>query len=181
MRRLLDSIYRGSGILAAVFLALIALLVIAQIAGRLAGVLVPGTDDLASFSLTATSFLALAYTFRSGGHIRVTLLVRKAGPAERRRLELGCLAVGASIIGYFAYYLVEMVIDSYRFGEMSMGVLPIPLWIPESSMAIGALVLFVALVDEIAHVARRGVPSYPDETAPAGRPPEPEAARPRGR
>jgi TRAP-type C4-dicarboxylate transport system permease small subunit len=178
MRRLLDAVYLGSGILAAAFLALIALLVLAQMAGRLVGVLVPGTDDLASFSLTATSFLALAYTFRSGGHIRVTLLVRKAAPAARRRLELGCLGVGTAIVGYFAGHVVEMVIDSYRFGEMSTGVLPVPLWIPQSSMAVGALVLFVALVDEIVHVARRGVPSYPDETH-AAAPAPGDAARPR--
>jgi len=160
MRRFLDALYRGFGALAAVFLALIAALVVAQVGGRLVGVLVPGADDLASFALTASSFLALAYTLRAGGHIRVTLLLHLAGAGQRRALELWCLALAACVTGYFAYHVVEMAWDAYRFNDRSVGVLPVPLWIPQSAMALGTVVLAVALVDDLVRVARGGEPSY---------------------
>lgn len=170
MRRFLNQLYRGCGALAAVFLALIAALVVAQVGGRLVGVLVPGADDLAGFSLTASSFLALASTLRAGGHIRVTFLLRRAGGGQRRALELACLAVGAGVTGYFAWHVVEMTWDAYRFGDRSVGVLPIPLWIPQSAMALGTAVLFIAFVDELVRVVRRGAPSYSDagDDVPAG-------------
>jgi TRAP-type C4-dicarboxylate transport system permease small subunit len=163
MRPLLDGLYRTCGVLAACFLALIAVIVVVQVTGRFLGMLVPGADDLASFSLMASSFLALAPTLRAGAHIRMTLLLRWAPPARRRALELGCLAFGTAVTGYFAYHVGEMAWDAYRFGEKSMGTLPIPLWMPQASMALGVVVLTIAFVDEIAQVVMYGAPSYPDD------------------
>jgi TRAP-type C4-dicarboxylate transport system permease small subunit len=160
VRRLLDGVYRICGGLAAFFVFLIAALVVAQVGGRLAGVLVPGADDLAGYALTASSFLALAHTLRAGGHIRLTMLIRRAGRGQRLLLESGGLAFGAIVTGYFTYHVVDMAWDAYRFGERSQGILSVPLWIPQSVMALGAVVLFVAFVDDLVVVVRGGVPSY---------------------
>lgn len=160
MRRLLDQLYRACGALAAFFVFLIAALVVAQVAGRLIGVLVPGADDLAGYALTASSFLALAHTLRAGGHIRLTLLIRRAGRRQRLLLETGCLAFGVLVTGYFTYHVVEMARDAYRFGERSQGILPVPLWIPQAVMAVGAAVLFLAFVDDLVAVLRGGAASY---------------------
>ena len=56
-----------------------------------------------------------------------------------------------------------MAWDAYRFGEKSIGQLPLPLWIPQSVMALGIVVLTVAFVDEFVRVLRCGTPSYPDD------------------
>jgi TRAP-type C4-dicarboxylate transport system permease small subunit len=160
VRRLLDGVYRICGGAAAFFVFMITALVVAQVGGRLAGVLVPGADDLAGYALTASSFLALAHTLRAGGHIRLTMLIRKAGRGQRRLLEAGCLTFAALVTGYFTYHVVDMAWDAYRFGERSQGILSVPLWIPQSVMALGAVVLFVAFVDDLVVVVRGGVPSY---------------------
>lgn len=169
IRSALDGVYRACGAAAGCAILLIAVLVAAQVIGRLFGVLVPGADDLAGFALTASSFLALAYTLRAAGHIRMTLLLRVAGPRQRAALEGACLVLGALMTGYFGYHVVEMAWDAYRFGERSQGVLPIPLWIPQTVMAIGATVLCLALVDDLVSVLRGGRPSY------EARPPERDA------
>ena len=160
MRRLLDGGYRACGALAAFCVFAIAVLVVAQVGGRLAGVLVPGADDLAGYALTASSFLALAHTLRANGHIRLTLLLRGAGPRRRLLLESGCLGFGVVVTGYFAYHVIEMARDAYRFGERSQGILSVPLWIPQAVMALGTVVLFVAFVDDLIVVLRGGRASY---------------------
>lgn len=160
MRRLLDGVYRACGALAAFCIVLIAALIVAQVGGRLAGVLVPGADDLAGYALTASSFLALAHTLRAGGHIRLTLLIRRADRGQRLLLESGCLAFGVLVTGYFAYHVVDMAWDAYRFGERSQGILSVPLWIPQAVMALGAVVLFVAFVDDLVVIFRGGATSY---------------------
>lgn len=160
VRAFLDSIYRGCGAVAGVFLASIAVLVATQIVGRLFGVLVPGADDLAGFSLVATSFLALPYTLKAGGHIRVALLLQRLAPARRRAFELWCLAAGAFVSAYFAFYAVDLAWGSYVFGDMSQGVLPIPLWAPQSGMALGLVVLAIAFLDELSLVLLGKPPSY---------------------
>jgi len=160
VRRALDALYRVSGVVAACCLALIACLVLAQIVGRMAGVLVPGADDLASYALVATSFLALAYTLKAGGHIRVALLLRRLPPRPRRLAELGALALGTAITLYFAWFALELTWLSWRFGDMSQGVLPIPLWLPQSVMALGLVVFAVALIDELVLVLKGGLAGY---------------------
>jgi TRAP-type C4-dicarboxylate transport system permease small subunit len=160
VRGVLDGLYRTCGALAAFCIVLIAALVVAQVAGRLVGVFVPGADDLAGYALTASSFLALAHTLRANGHIRLTLLIRGAGPVRRFLIESSCLAAGALITGYFAYHAAEMVRDAYRFGDRAQGVLPVPLWMPQAVMTLGAAVLCIAFVDDLFVVLRGGLPSY---------------------
>ena len=151
--------------MAAVCLAAIAGFVVIQVVGRLLGVLVPGADDLAGYALMASTFLGLASTLRSGVHIRVTLLLNGAPPGRRRALELWSLGLGAIIGAYVTWYVVEMAVDAWRFGERSTGNLPVPLWMPQAIMAFGLLVLTIAFVDDFLRVLRGEPPSYPEDAA----------------
>src|SRR4051794_23834160 len=83
-RRVLDRVYELSGCLAGLCLVAIAVLVLAQIVGRLLGILVPSADDFAGYAMGASVFLALAHTLRAGGHIRVSLIIDRLGPRARR-------------------------------------------------------------------------------------------------
>lgn len=160
MRRKLFPLYRGCGVLAALFLVGIAAVLLAQIVGRLFGILVPSANELAGFSMAAATFLALADTLGSGGHIRVSLVIQRLKGRVRRAVELWCLAVGVLLIGYFTIYTIVMVWESYDFGDVSPGLLPVPLWIPQIGMAIGLLGMTAALVEELVHVWRGAVPVY---------------------
>jgi len=160
VRILLDRVYKGAGYLAGAFIVLIVLMILAQIVGRWIEVIVPSTEDFAGYFLASSSFLALAYTFKQGGHIRVTLLVRHFKGGFRKPFLLFALVVLALIIGYGAYYASLLVIESWQFGEMSQGYIAIPIWIPQTSMAAGLIVFFVALVDELILVLRGGNPAF---------------------
>ena len=160
MRRALDSLYRFSGLLSAFFLLMIAVLVTAQIVGRMFDVLVPSADDFARLSMAASSFLGLAWALRRGAHIRVALLLERMAPPRRRVMELLCLGIGTALSAYFAGYAIDMVIDGIRFPEYTIGLIPIPKWIPQIAMALGATILTVAFLDDLVVVLRGGVPSY---------------------
>ena len=160
MRTFLDWLYRATGVLAGVFLVLIAALVLAQIVGRLFGVLVPGADVFAVYALIATSFLALAHTLRTGGHIRVALLLRGLNPTHRRYFEIWCLALGAFIACYFTWFGARMVWESVIWGERAIGLVAVPLWLPRTAIALGALVLAISFIDELIRVWRGDPPIY---------------------
>jgi TRAP-type C4-dicarboxylate transport system permease small subunit len=61
---------------------------------------------------------------------------------------------------YMAYACISFVHDSYRFADVSTGMLAIPLWIPQSSMALGTVLLAVALIEETIRVIRGNQPIY---------------------
>jgi TRAP-type C4-dicarboxylate transport system permease small subunit len=158
-RRCLDGLYLGSGLLAACFLLLILLTITGQIIGRFIGIAIDSTE-IGGFSLAATTFLGLGYTLRHGGHVRVTLLIRYAGGRLGRAVELWCSGVAAVSAVYFAGQVVNMVHDSWRFGDLSPGLLAIPIWIPQTGMAVGLVVLAVAFADDFVHVLRGHKPVY---------------------
>ncbi|MEO1491311.1 MAG: TRAP transporter small permease [Pseudomonadota bacterium] len=160
MRRALDSLYTGAGVLSGLFLVGIAVTIIAQVIARLIGLTIDSTET-AGFCLAASTFLGLAYTLRRGGHIRVTLAIRHAGPGLRRWIEIWCLAVSAAGVAYFLYWAVDLVWFSWKFNELSPGLMAIPFWIPRLTMAVGALILLIALIDDMICVIRgRAEPSY---------------------
>lgn len=113
-------------------------------------------DDFAGYSMLASSFLALAHTFGRGEHVRVTLLIQRLQGRARRWAELWCLAAGTFLSGFLAWYCVKLMLDSRTFGDMSTGLVAIPLWIPQVFMAIGACVLFIAMVEQLVVVAIGG-------------------------
>jgi TRAP-type C4-dicarboxylate transport system permease small subunit len=158
--RFLDKLYAAGAALAAVFLVLIAALTLSQVIGRAIGVVVPDAGDLAGYAMAASIFLALAHTFRSGGHIRVNLLLIHVPRRLRHALECWCLALLTAIGGLFAVFAVKMVMDSLEFGDVSTGMMPIPLWIPQTSMAFGALLFEIAVIEETVRAFRGREPRY---------------------
>jgi TRAP-type C4-dicarboxylate transport system permease small subunit len=160
LRRGLDALYLASGWLAGLFLVIILALMMALSVGRQVGINIASGDDFAAWSMAALAFLSLAYTFRSGEIIRIGFVLDRLDVRVRRAAELACLALGASLVGFFAWHAARMNYDSWRFDDMSHGVVAVPLWIPQLGYSIGLAILFVAFVDEFAHVLRGGDPRY---------------------
>jgi TRAP-type C4-dicarboxylate transport system permease small subunit len=172
MRTILDRFYALTLHLAAACLVLIAGLVGAQVVGRIAdtllklfghppyGFLVASLAEIAGYLLAAASFLALAATLKRGAHIRVTILLGSVSERARYFLELWALLAAAGFVAFIGVSLCSLTYDSLLFNEVSYGILPVPLAIPQAVMASGALALLVALVDELVLTWRRGRPSF---------------------
>jgi TRAP-type C4-dicarboxylate transport system permease small subunit len=160
MRKSLEALYNGSGVLAGVFLILIAALSLAQICGRVLGFDAYSFDDFAGFCMAASSFLGLAHTYRRNEHIRVSMLVDRFTGGKRRVLEMLCLAASTFLIGYFAWYAGDMALTSHQINDVSQGLVAVPLWLPQSGMALGLLVMTIAMLDDLIVVLTRGTPSY---------------------
>ncbi len=169
MRAALELLYRTSGRLAGFFLIAIAVLSLAQIGGRLLGFAAHSFDEFAGYCMAASSFLGLATTLRASEHIRMTLIVHRTRGAARRALETACLAAGGFLVGFFAWHAADMVWFSYATHDVSQGLVPVPLWIPQAGMALGLAVLLVALLDDLAVVLSGKAPVHdrPQGAAPA--------------
>jgi TRAP-type C4-dicarboxylate transport system permease small subunit len=165
VRRMLDALYLAGGMLAGLFLVIILLLMMALSLGRPLGINVPSGDDFAAWSLVGMSFLGLAHTFKRGEMIRVGLLMERLHGGPKRVAELFCLAIGSLFIGYFFAQSIRLAYDSYRFFDMSQGVIVVPLWIPQSAMVLGLGLLLLALLDELWKVLNGGKPTYEKEPA----------------
>lgn len=149
MRGFLDRLYAAAGYAAAFFMVGTLLMVVAGIADRALALGWRGTDMYAGYAMAACGFLALAHTLKRGEHIRVTLLLQAASARTRRLLEIWSLGAASVLAGALAFYAVKLTYQSWDFHDVSTGNDATPLWIPQISMAVGAIVLFIALVDDL--------------------------------
>jgi len=147
--RLLRLTYRFCGALAAVALVTLTLCIILSIVTRLMGVYIPGLTEYSGYSMAATGFLALAYTFQAHGHIRVGLLLNALHGRNRHILQLWCLGAATFFSIYLAYYLCRMTYVSWQLGDVSEGADAIHLWIPQTFTAVGAVILAVCVVHNL--------------------------------
>ena len=154
MRRFLDGLYGAAGLLAGLCTIGVLASVLASILGRQLSFNIPGTDAYAGYFMAAAGFLALASTFKHGEHIRVTLLLNSLAPAGSRRLDLFALTVGCLLAAAFAFFSVKLTYDSWVFNDISTSNDATPLWIPQTTMAVGTILFLVALVDELVRRSR---------------------------
>lgn len=157
--RALDTVYRYCGYFAALCMVLIAVLVTLSIVTRLTALYVPGLTEYSGYAMAAGSFLALAYTFTEGEHIRVELFIGRLAPKRRRVAEIWCLLVASGITVYLAWFMTRLTYFSWRFEEHSEGADAILMWKPQSIAAAGAIVLAVCIVH---HLVKRLAPENRD-------------------
>ena len=141
----LKHIYKISGFIAAIFLILVAVFILTGICSRIFGIYIRGLAEYSGYSMAASSFFALAYTFYNKAHIRITLFLEKFENKKRRFAEIWCLLVASFFSGFMAYYFIKMVIISIKFKERSEGADEILIWIPQTSLAIGSLIFFICV------------------------------------
>ncbi len=166
MRKFLDMLYQASGVAAAGFIVVICLVVSAQVVlnlvtkifGAQYAYTIPSYADFAGFSLAAASFLALAYTLNKGGHIRVTLLIQTFGGKPRLLAELFSLALGGAMAGYMSYYMIRLNYESWDYGDLSFGIIAIPIWIPQLAVSGGLVILTIAFVDLFVRTLKNRAP-----------------------
>jgi TRAP-type C4-dicarboxylate transport system permease small subunit len=145
----LDRLYDASAALGALAMVLLLVMVMLSIVSRQVGFNVPGVDAYAGYMMAAAGFLAMAHTLKKGEHIRVTLLVSSLHGAARRGIEAWSLFAASLLAVLSAFYSCKLAWQSHVFHDMSTSNDATPLWLPQLSMAIGAVVLAIAFVDEL--------------------------------
>ena len=160
LRRALDLLYSLAAGLAALSLLGIFLMMMAQVVMRELRLQLSGADDITAYLCVSTTFFALAATFKRGELIRVGMLIEKLGPGARRAMEALVLALAALIVSYIVWWTAQDVLFSWEIEEVAQGTVPFLVWIPKLAMPLGAGLLLVAILDELARVAAGLKPTY---------------------
>lgn len=160
MRTTLDKIFTLAGWLSGLFMIGTLAAVLIGIGARLFGLDAPGTDAYAGYSMAAGFFLALAYTLRHGEHIRVTLFMNRLTGTSKRALDMFCHAVAVLLAGALAWYSLRLVWLSHEMHDVSQGLDATPLWIPQTAMALGTVLLFLAFASDLVTLLRGDAIDY---------------------
>ena len=125
---LLDMLYLGSGVLAAIFMLLILVLIVCQMTARWTGLTFEGSTEFAGYAMAATSFFALAHALSRGAHIRVSIFLNISN-FTRLWLDAAAMLVAAIIATYFARYAIKTNFLSAVLNDRTQGQDQIPEWV----------------------------------------------------
>ena len=160
MRRWLDRLYLAAGVIAALNVLAVCVLMVGQSVLRQLGQRTGAINDIVAWCCAAAAFMAMAHAFKHGDFVRVTLTLEHVGPRTQRKLEIFSLALGSVATAYLAYWANRFAYESWEFNDIATGLLPMPLWIPQLSFALGSILLLIAVLDEFVLVLRGQRPSY---------------------
>jgi TRAP-type C4-dicarboxylate transport system permease small subunit len=155
MTAALHRLYRASGLLSAASLVLICGLIMAQIIARNLGGTVRDADEFAAWAMAAAGFLGLPYALHCGSHIRVSVVARFVPKSLHQAMEVLATGIALVLSAYLAGYIAVFVFESWRFNEVSQGLVPVPLWLPQLPMVLGSTLLTVAFLERLVCVLRR--------------------------
>jgi C4-dicarboxylate transporter DctQ subunit len=113
-------------------------------------------DEATGFLVVAIVMGGAAEAYRRGDHIRIDLVLEQVGPLARWLLDIWA---DAAVLAFSILLLVtawHTVVFSRQFGAYSSGYLELPMWIPQSTMLVGAALLgLVSVVRLLGHFTRR--------------------------
>jgi len=118
--RILDKVYFASGVVAACFMVMILLLIVAQMIARWSGWVFPGSTEYAGYAMAATSFFALAHALTRGAHIRVSILLN-INNFVKFWLDGFAMLIAAVTATYFARYAIKTNFMSEMLNDRTQG------------------------------------------------------------
>jgi C4-dicarboxylate transporter DctQ subunit len=108
-----------------------------------------------------TMLAAASYTLQVRKHVHVDLVVDRLPAHPKLILEAMTSAVGAIFCGIVSVQAYEMIAATVRFGKVSATPLRVPLWIPQSALLMGFVLLtfqFAFLIlDRVVELRARGM------------------------
>ncbi|MQB01501.1 MAG: TRAP transporter small permease subunit [Actinobacteria bacterium] len=130
-------------------IVLIMLLIMVATVGRLVGFTLSGANEVSRYLLVVSIYLGLAYTLREDGFVRVRALEDRLGSATGRILQIFVTLLSLVYSGILSWFLWGLALESLEFGAQSIGVLGVPLYIPQMVMVVGVVLLSLELVVEV--------------------------------
>jgi TRAP-type mannitol/chloroaromatic compound transport system permease small subunit len=104
------------------------------------------TDEMGGYALALGFSWGLAYTLRSGGHVRVDILLPLVSARARRGLDALAMALMAFFAASVSLHLWTLVGSSWQIGATGHSIIQTPQWAPQAMMATGySLLAFVSL------------------------------------
>jgi TRAP-type C4-dicarboxylate transport system permease small subunit len=154
----MDHVIRISGAFSALCLAGMVVVLLATLVLRPFGVLVPSSEEIVTFLMVGMAFFGFVYAYAAGAHVRVDTLYRRFSPTIGRTVEIASHFGAALLCAVVAYNGAKLAGTAFEFNDLSDGLIPIPMWIPMSSVPLGfTLLAFAILRDGLQIMAGRNI------------------------
>ena len=106
-------------------------------------------EEYSAYLLVVFGSMALAYTFKSEGHIRVDLILSKLSPRGRSLVNFFCSLIGFLVFLLVSYQTWGQFSGSWTSRETSMYYSKTPLWLPQVFLFLGPLLMALQMLSSV--------------------------------
>ena len=136
-------------------LAMIVLIGTEAIARNGFGTSLQVTDEVGGYLLVALTFLSMAVAEAHGAFHRVEFVQARLGFNARMISQIAFELISLVASAIVTWQLTRLAVNSWYAEDVAPTPLQTPLWLPQSSMAIGMLLLCLALIRTMMAKLRR--------------------------
>jgi TRAP-type C4-dicarboxylate transport system permease small subunit len=136
-------------------LAMIVLIGAEAIARNVFGTSLQVTDEVGGYLLVALTFLSMAVAEAHGAFHRVEFVQMRLGFRARMISQIAFELISLVASALVTWQLTRLALNSWHAEDVAPTPLQTPLWLPQSSMAIGMLLLCLALIRTMIAKLRR--------------------------
>jgi C4-dicarboxylate transporter DctQ subunit len=98
-------------------------------------------QEISTYLYMWTMLAAASYTLQDGKHVHVDLVTERLPSRTRNLVEMATGVIGAVFCGIVSVQAYEMIAATVRFNKVSATPLRVPLWIPQSALLMGFVLL----------------------------------------
>ena len=103
-------------------------------------------EEYSGYLLVGIGFLGAGYAFHKGVHIKVDSVVERLPRRARAGLETITTLIGICILAILTWSGAKLFLMDFRGRVVSSTIMQTPLWIPESFVLIGWVLLLLMLI-----------------------------------
>ncbi|MCP1336647.1 TRAP transporter small permease subunit [Futiania mangrovi] len=139
-------IERAFTLLSSLFIFGLMMIGVVQVFGRkLFDAPIFGYIDMVELAMTTFAFLAISYTERLGGHVRMELLVGKLKGRVQWAAEFASVIVALFVVAILIYYGWTHTVRAYEFGDSTIDA-EYPMWPSKLVVPIAFSLLWIRLL-----------------------------------
>ncbi len=146
VNNIISKILSLSGILAGIMIVIIGFIVTWGSIARYMLISSLWVDPVSVYLFIAASFLGTAYAMKLREHVRVDIIIRLLPPKYKLSLDIGTSLLALLFFSYLTWQSFLMTMNSFHENITDLSLLRIPLWIPQSFVPLGALVLCLGII-----------------------------------
>ena len=140
--RIARGIETGAMVLSALAIAATTAIVCAEVILRTGfGISTLISAEYAGYLLAATVYLGMAWTFRTGGFIRVEVIHSLILGRVAAILNVAIAGFATAVLAVYSWYIWTFVASTQASGATSIFITRTPLWIPMVVMPVGSILL----------------------------------------
>lgn len=153
--KIVDELSSVGGVISAISILLMTGLILLEILLRsTTGVSTLICEEYSAYLLAVFAAMALARTFKSGGHIRVDLILSKLSPRARLVVDLCCTIISFFVLAYVVVQSWGYFYGSLSSGQTSMYFSKTPVWAPQVFIVLGTGLMTLQLLSRMVSLFR---------------------------